>query len=119
MANPFVHLELNSTDPQKSKDFYGKLFDWKMEDMQMPVGTYTMIDVGTGTGGGIMKQLMPDTGSLWLAYAEVDDIGKATKKAESLGAQVMKDSVEVPNMGWFSIIVDPTGALLGLWQTKR
>jgi predicted enzyme related to lactoylglutathione lyase len=31
---------------------------------------------------------------------------------------VMKDTQEVPNMGWFSIILDPTGAALGLWQTN-
>lgn len=30
----------------------------------------------------------------------------------------MKDSQEVPNEGWFSIILDPTGAALGLWQQK-
>jgi predicted enzyme related to lactoylglutathione lyase len=27
MANPFVHVELNTTDPAKAKAFYGKLFD--------------------------------------------------------------------------------------------
>jgi hypothetical protein len=26
---------------------------------------------------------------------------------------------EVIGMGWHSIIVDPTGALLGLWQPKK
>jgi len=36
-----------------------------------------------------------------------------------LGAQVLKDVTEVPQMGWFSIITDPTGAALGLWQTAR
>jgi predicted enzyme related to lactoylglutathione lyase len=30
MANPFVHVELMSTDVNRSKEFYGKLFDWKM-----------------------------------------------------------------------------------------
>ena len=39
-----------------------------------------------------------------------------TEKARSLGATVMKDVTEVPKMGWFSIITDPTGATLGLWQ---
>ena len=28
----------------------------------------------------------------------------------------MKDSQEVKDMGWLSIFVDPTGAMLGLWQ---
>ena len=29
MANPFVHLELMSTDVDKSKAFYKELFDWQ------------------------------------------------------------------------------------------
>ncbi len=75
MANPFVHLELNSTDVGKAKTFYGKLFDWKLEDVEMgPTGAYTMIKVGEGTGGGIMQQLIPGASSAWLAYVQVDDI---------------------------------------------
>ena len=31
----------------------------------------------------------------------------------------VKDVTEVPQMGWFSVIADPTGAVLGLWQTAR
>jgi predicted enzyme related to lactoylglutathione lyase len=48
----------------------------------------------------------------------VDDIEAATKKAKSLGATVMKEVTEVMGMGWLSIIVDPTGAALGLWKAK-
>jgi len=120
MANPFVHVELNSTDVAKSKAFYGKLFDWKLEDIPNDAagGTYTMIRVGDGTGGGMMKSPMPGAPSMWLAYVLVDDIEAATKKAKSLGAKVMKDVTEVMDMGWLSIIVDPTGAMLGLWKPK-
>ena len=119
MGDPFVHVELNTTDVEKAKTFYGQLFDWKLEDMQMgPSGTYTMIDVGDGTGGGLLKNPMPGIPSFWLAYVLVDDIGEATQKAKALGAKIVKSSIEVPNMGWLSIIEDPTGAALGLWQTK-
>ena len=119
MANPFVHVELNTTDVDKAKEFYSKLFDWKLEDMAMgPSGTYAIIKVGDGTGGGLLKNPMPGVPSFWLAYVLVDDIGAATKKAEALGAKIVRNSLEVPDMGWFSIIADPTGAALGLWQTK-
>ncbi len=118
MANPFVHMELSSTDVNKAKDFYGKLFSWKMEDMPMPQGTYTLINVGEGTGGGMMKQMIPGAPSMWMAYVDVDDVEAATKKAKSLGANVMMEKHEVKDMGWFSIITDPTGAMLGLWQNK-
>lgn len=118
MGNPFVHVELNTTDPEKAKNFYAQMFDWSMEDMQMGPGmTYTLIQPGDGTGGGLMKQMMPGAPSSWLAYVIVDDVKAATARAQSLGAKILKDVSEVQGMGWFSIIVDPTGASLGLWQT--
>jgi len=118
MANPFVHVELNTNDTAKAKAFYSKMFDWKMEDMKMDWGTYTMIGVGDGTGGGLMQNPIPNAPSFWLSYVLVDDIEAATKKAKSLGATVCKDVTEVPDMGWLSIISDPTGAMLGLWKAK-
>lgn len=120
MANPFVHVELNTTDPAKAKAFYGKLFDWKLEDVEMePGSTYTMIKVGEGTGGGMMKHPMPGAPSTWLAYVLVDDIHAATSKAKSLGATIAKEATEIPGAGWFSVIVDPTGATLALWKPKQ
>lgn len=118
MANPFVHVELNTTNVPAAKAFYGKLFDWTLEDVPMPTGAYTVIKVGTGTGGGLMQHPVPGAPSAWLAYVEVADIAAATEKARSLGATVMKDVTEVMGMGWLSIIIDPTGAALGLWKAK-
>src|SRR3984893_11249117 len=119
MANSFVHVELNTTDVKKAKAFYGKLFEWTLEDVPMGDGAYTMIKVGKGTGGGMMKHPVPGAPSAWLAYVEVDDIAAATKKAKSLGATIMKDVTEVMGMGSLSILIDPTGAALGLWEPKK
>ena len=116
MPNPFVHVELNTTDLGKAKEFYGKLFDWTLEDV--PNMEYTMIKVGEGTGGGMMKHPVPGAPSAWLAYVMVDDINVATAKAKSLGASVMKDVTEIPGVGWFSVILDPTGAALALFKPK-
>jgi uncharacterized protein len=118
MANPFVHVELETTDLQKAKTFYSNLFDWKFEPFPMPEGEYTMIRVGEGTGGGMMQHPVPGAPSIWLAYVLVDDIKAATEKAKSLGATICKDVTEIANAGWLSIIQDPTGAMLGLWKPK-
>ena len=120
MANAFVHVELATTDVDKAKDFYGKLFEWKLDDVDMGDGfTYTTIKPAAGTGGGMMKQPMPGQPSSWLAYVEVADIAASTEKAKKLGAKVMKDVTDVMGMGKLSIIVDPTGAALGLWQPNK
>ncbi len=120
MANPFCHVELNTTDPARAKAFYGALFDWTMQDMPMGDGsTYTLVQVGDGTGGGIMKHPMPGAPSAWLAYVLVDDAGASSRKARELGATVLKDVTEIPGMGAFAILQDPTGAVFAVWQPKR
>ena len=120
MANPFVHVELATNDLDKAKSFYRSLFDWKLNEMDMGGGdTYTLIEVGEGTGGGMMKHPMPGAPSAWLAYVGVDDVNAATKKAASLGARVFREVTEVPKAGLFSIIIDPTGAMLAMWQPLK
>jgi predicted enzyme related to lactoylglutathione lyase len=120
MANPFVHIELQTQDPGKAKAFYAKLLQWKLEDMDMgPGGTYTMIKAEGGPGGGMMKTPMPNTPSMWIPYIGVDDVAKSTATAKELGATVYKEKTEIPGMGFFSIVADPTGAVLGLFEAVR
>ncbi len=116
MGNPFVHVELHTQDPQKAKKFYKALFDWTFEDV--PGMDYTIIKVGEGTGGGMMKSPMPDALPQWVPYVLVSDVAASTKKAKSLGATVLVDVTEIPNAGSFSMFLDPTGAAFALFQPK-
>lgn len=119
MANPFVHIELNSNDVVKARAFYAGLLDWELKDMDMgEFGTYTMIDGGDGTGGGMMQHPMPGEPSVWIPYVSVDDLPASTEKAKSLGGTVVRALVPVAGMGTFSLIQDPTGAVFGLWKNE-
>ena len=117
MGNPFVHIELTTADSKKAKTFYGSLFDWKLEDVDMGGGqTYTLVNVGEGTGGGMFQ--MQGGPEAWIPYVAVDDVAKMTAKAKSLGAAIIRDKTEVPGMGWFSMFKDTNGAVIALWQQK-
>lgn len=117
MANPFVHLELNTSDLSKAKDFYGGMFGWQFQDMDMgPAGVYSTFKPTEGPGGGMCA--MADASQGWLAYIGVEDIRSATDKARSLGASVHIDSQEIPNVGWMSIMRDPNGSSIALFQPK-
>ena len=117
MGNPFVHIELTTDNVGKAKSFYKSLFDWKLKDVPMGGGqTYTMVDVGNGTGGGMFQ--MAGAPVAWIPYVAVSDVARATAKAKSLGATILKDKSEVPGMGWFSIFQDPTGAIIAVWEPK-
>jgi len=115
MPNPFVHVELATNDLPKAKDFYSKLFNWKLKDE--PDFGYTLIEPGSGPEGGMMKNPVPGVPSHWLAYVQVDDVAASAAKAKSMGATICKEKTEVPGFGWFVVITDPTGAALGLWES--
>ena len=47
--------------------------------------------------------------------SRIHDIGGM----RSLGAMIWKGGTEMPGHGTYSIIADPTGAVLGLWRTSE
>lgn len=121
MANPFCHVELATDQPGKAREFYAKLFSWKFEESPSPVagGVYTHIHVGDGTGGGMMKKAMQEAPTAWLPYVLVDSVEATIEKARSLGATIVLEKMTIPEQGAFGILVDPTGATLGVWELVR
>src|SRR5213075_54339 len=97
MANAFVHIELSTDDLAKAKKFYKTLFDWKVTDM--PDMSYAMINVGKGTGGGMMKKHTPEQPTMWLPYIEVDSVKKTVAKAKKAGATAMVEYMAISEEG--------------------
>lgn len=111
-----VHIEIPASAPKAAGQFYGDLFGWKTDtDDQFDYTTFRPED---GPGGGFPKvnneQVRP--GAV-LLYVDVDDIEASLAKAEKLGGQTVQSRTEIPGMGWFALFSDPTGNVIGLWQT--
>jgi predicted enzyme related to lactoylglutathione lyase len=118
MSNPFVHLELSTSDAAAAKNFYTSMFGWTFEDMNMgPDGIYSTFKPSSGPGGGLFS--MPGMPTAWLAYVGVEDINASTDKAKALGATIHKGPLEIPNIGWMTILADPTGAAIAMFQPKQ
>ena len=111
--NPIGYTELHTKDHARARVFYSELFGWKAEEESTPLGPYTMFqELLVGILGS-----SDDRPATWVPYVNVADLTRSTQRAKELGAQVLHDSVAIPQ-GTFSIVRDPTGAVLGLWQKK-
>jgi predicted enzyme related to lactoylglutathione lyase len=117
MANPFVHIELNTTDLARAQKFYGQVFNWKIQPI--PDMSYAMIDVGKGVGGGMQKKPMAEAPTQWLPYVEVASVPAALAKAQAAGAQVVVPEMSIGEMGSIGVFVDPTGAGIGVWAMGK
>jgi predicted enzyme related to lactoylglutathione lyase len=117
MANPFAHIELATDDVGAAKKFYKSLFGWKLKDL--PAMGYTMIDVGTGTGGGMMKKQMPEQPTMWLPYVLVNSVKKTVDKAKKAGARAMVEYQSIGDMGAIGVLMDPAGAAFGVWEQGK
>ena len=51
----------------------------------------------------------------WLKYVAVEDTDAAWNKAGQLGATQLAPPMDVPGMGRFAVLADPSGATFALW----
>jgi uncharacterized protein len=108
-----VHVELPSTDPQASAQFYADLFGWKI--VTAPGMDYIMFDPEAQPGGGFPAA--DDVYAIGGAVVHVttDDIETSLSQVQSLGGQTVVPKTEIPGMGWFAVFSDPSGNKVGLY----
>ena len=123
-AGSFAWLELATTDRKAGKDFYSSLFGWTSEDMSMgPEMTYTIFRIPGGDVAGayqLMKeQLEMHVPPHWMLYVKVTNADESAAKAVKLGARQIVPPSDIPNVGRFAVLQDPTGAAISIFQPGR
>jgi predicted enzyme related to lactoylglutathione lyase len=115
VSNPFVHLELHTGSLADACSFYTRLFGWRAQRVAVSERSYQTLEVGAGVEGGVVE--CTTERPLWLPYVEVADVATTTERAQDLGASVLLDPREGP-VGWRSVVADPAGGEVALWQPK-
>ena len=103
MSNLFVNIAVQAPDSDRAKKFYDMLAGRPLEHKLGFGRTLPGIEQNGGPGQEI-------------SLLRVDCAVTATMKAWDLGAEVLQDVTRIPNSGWYSVIVDPAGAKVGLFQ---
>lgn len=116
----FCWTELATTDDEAARKFYAELFGWTYKEGDFGGAKYTELVAGGRPAGGIHK-MGPEFGgapSHWMAYVAVDDVDASARRVEELGGKVCVPPTDIPGVGRFSVINDPTGATLSLITLK-
>jgi len=104
--------ELMARDPERARAFYTALFGWTAEEQEGPTGRYTeWVHQGRHIGGMLpMGDNWSEVPSHWMFYVVVPDCPATVERAASLGGQVLVPPRDIPEVGTFAVLQDPTGA---------
>lgn len=110
----FSWNELSTPDPKAATEFYGGLFGWRFETMDMGQGPYYVVKVGDTSVAGMMA---PPPGAegmppCWGSYVTVADCDATVGKAQQLGAKLLAGPFNVPSVGRMAVLQDPQGAVI-------
>lgn len=116
----FCWNELMTGDVARAGDFYGQLFGWTRQTMETGGGPpYTLFKIGEQQVAGMMASPQPGAPPAWLAYVAVESADASVARARTLGAEVLHPPTDIPGIGRFSVLRDPTGAVFAVFQPAR
>lgn len=104
--------ELATRDAGRAQAFYSGLFGWTPVPFEGAPRPYTMMMNGETAACGVyaipahMEGMPPH----WAPYFAVEDTDEALRRAQALGATVMMQPEDVPEVGRFAMLRDPQGA---------
>lgn len=115
----FTWYDLMTPDTAAAEAFYTALMGWGTLAWEGGDKPYTMWTVGEQPIGGLAT--LPEEARAmgapphWLAYVGTPDVDATTAEARSLGGAVFVPPTDIPTVGRFSVIADPTGAVVALF----
>jgi predicted enzyme related to lactoylglutathione lyase len=118
----FVWFDLASSEAAASQKFYGKVFDWKFEQVRGSVEKYAVIRNDGRAVGGIFQSKVPAgaiRGARWLSFASVGGSMDSVIAAMTAGGgQVLLPATAVPGRGTHALVRDSQGAIVGLLKSS-
>lgn len=117
-AKNFFWYELMTTDVPAAEAFYKAVVGWETEPFGGAGMDYIVVKAQGRGIGGIMGTPEEAKGMppMWMGYIYAADADKATAAVAAAGGKVHRPVAEIPNVGRFSVVADPQGAVFMLLQ---
>ena len=113
----FSWAELVTSDADGAKAFYTTVLGWDYEDT--PAGEGMIYSLARRDGKRVAALFASEQPPHWNCYVTVASVDEVTPRAAELGGRVVQEPFDVlDDVGRMSVIEDPTGAALRLWEAR-
>lgn len=110
-----THIELTSSSPEESTDFYARAFGWVTTASPFLSDYHT---ASTGEGEGIDAAIMSSKyqSQRTIIWIQVEDLDATLAAVKSTGGDASGEFHNLPGVGRVGYITDPHGVVIGLKQ---
>jgi predicted enzyme related to lactoylglutathione lyase len=107
-------------DPHGLAAFYGGLFGWTFEELEVPAqdAPYLVALLGGRRAVAISSPRLSTPGDAWNTYIGCDDVEATIARVREAGGTVVAEPIELGDAAVIATCVDPAGATFGLWQPR-
>ena len=109
MHGDMSFIEIGTTNPERSRAFFEKIFGWKFHPMKNGGGWFQTPSMRIGMHGD-------DPSARMYTYFEVPDLEQAMTAVREAGGEADAAGPDEPGFGRFTSCRDPQGIQFGLHQ---
>ncbi len=111
--------ELNTRDIDKALAYYKATLGWDFDTMKLDNGEDYHIAMLDGRAiAGLLdisnSEFHKGMAAHWCSYFAVDDVDAIMRTTVAAGGSVRRAPFDVPGIGRIAILVDPSGAVMGM-----
>lgn len=121
MKNPVQWFEIATTDLERAKIFYLKVFNFNFQFIEMPDSSMYMFGEPDkiGSAGSLVqsKNIKPSSDGT-VIYFSCEDVSKELRLVEKEGGKILLPKTDIGEFGFFAQIIDTEGNRIGLHSNK-
>jgi uncharacterized protein len=118
MSNPVGWFEIYVNDMARAKSFYESVFGVELALLESPAAemwAFPMQQDGFGASGSLVKMAgVAAGGNSVLVYFSCADCAVEAARVAAAGGQVQQEKTAIGPYGFFALIVDTEGNMVGL-----
>jgi uncharacterized protein len=112
-----IWIDLFTSDPDKSRAFYGELLGWTAEEPNPEFGGYFNFSKGDSlVAGGMRNDGEAGVPDMWNVYLAVENAEATVAAATAHGGGVIVPAMQLLELGSMAVVTDVGGASIGMWQ---
>lgn len=113
-----IHFEMYADDPEKVREFYEDVFEWKFKKWEGPQEYWNVVTGAAGEpgiNGGLVRR-REGLDARTVNTIAVSSLDQCIEKIQQRGGKITVPRMAIQGVGWLVFAQDPEGSVFGMLE---